>query len=83
MEGLWFTYDVLLVGLVEQLLQQPGPEVVEGLLQVDVGGSAVAPQLHVQVGEDRGVLGVKQPHGGGEGLLQGHLGAIQQLLQVT
>lgn len=72
-EELSFTYEVLPVGLVEQLLQQSGPEVVEHLLQVDVGAAVVVPQLHVQFGEDLGILGVQGAPSWGECLLQGHL----------
>ncbi len=52
------TYGVLLVCLVEELLQKPGPEFVEHLFQVDVGTSVIVPQIRVQVREDMGILGV-------------------------
>ena len=44
--------------MVEELLQQPGPELVEHLLQVDIGASVVVPQIRVQVREDLGILGI-------------------------
>ncbi len=49
---------ILLVCLVEELLQQPGPEFVEHLLQVDIGASVIVPQIRVEVREDLGILGV-------------------------
>lgn len=52
------TYEILLVCLVEELLQQLGPEFVEHLFQVDIGASVIVLQILVQVGEDLGILGV-------------------------
>lgn len=60
---------VLLVRMLEELLQQPGPELVEHLLQVDVGASVVVPQIRVKVGEDLPVLGVEEAVRLGESLL--------------
>lgn len=54
----WCTYGILHVCLVEELLQQPGPEFVEHFFQVDIGASVIVPQIRVQVGEDLGILGV-------------------------
>lgn len=41
--GVGHTDEILLVGLVEELLQQPGPEFIEHFFQVDVGTSIVVP----------------------------------------
>lgn len=60
-------------GGLEQALQQPCPEVVERLLQVDSGATVVATQVSVQVLEHRGVLGVEGAQFGQEGLLEGAL----------
>lgn len=49
---------MLFVCLVEDFLQQLGPEIIEHLFQVDFGASVVAPQLCVQVREDLRILGV-------------------------
>lgn len=48
----------MLVCLGEELLQQPGPEIVEHLFQVDLGALIVEPQIFVQVREEPGILGV-------------------------
>lgn len=64
------TYETRLVRPVEEPLQEPGPEFVEHLLQVDVGASVIVPQICVQVSEDLGILGVQGAPGGGEGFLQ-------------
>lgn len=52
------TDEILLVCLVEELLQQLGPEFVQHLFQVDIGASVVVPQIREQVREDLGILGV-------------------------
>lgn len=49
---------MLFVCLVEEFLQQLGPEFIENLLQVDAGASVVALQIFVQVREDLGILGI-------------------------
>lgn len=49
---------MLFVCLVEEFLQQLGPEFIEHLFQVDIGASVVDPQICVQVREDLGILGV-------------------------
>ena len=64
-----FTYEILLVSLVEELLQQLGPELIEHLFQVDVGASVVVPQIRVQLREDLGVLGVQEAPSWNESLL--------------
>jgi len=63
------TDGILLVCLVEELLQQPGPELVQHLFQVDVGASVVVPQIRVQVREDLGGLEVQQAPSLSESLL--------------
>lgn len=52
------TYDMMLVCIGEDLLQQLGPEIVEQLLQVDLGALIVEPQIFVQVREEPGILRV-------------------------
>ena len=69
-------------GGLEQALQQPCPEVVERLLQVDSGATVVATQVSVQVLEHRGVLGVERAQRGQEGLLKGTLGSVQEVCEV-
>lgn len=64
------TYETQVVRLVEEPLQELGPEFVEHLLQVDVGASVVVPKICVQVSEDLGIVGVQGAPGGGEGFLQ-------------
>lgn len=58
-----YTDKALLVCVVEKLLQEPDPEFVEHLLQVDFGASVVAPDIRVQVGEDLSVLDVQSAPG--------------------
>lgn len=67
----------------EELLQELGPEVVEHLLQVDVGASVVVPQVRVQFREHMGILGVDGAPGGGEGLVETDGRAIEQLHKIT
>lgn len=60
------TYEVWLVCLGEELFQELCPEIIEHLLQVNIGASVVMPQVLIQVREDLGVLGVHGTPGGGE-----------------
>lgn len=64
-----FTYEAWLVCLGEEPFQEPGPEFVEHLLQVDVGASVVMSQVRIEVREDMGILGIHNTPGGGEGLM--------------
>lgn len=81
--NVYVTYEVLSVGSLEQPLQQAGPELVERLLNVNVGTTVVPSQLRVQVREHAGVLGVQGTQRRGIGLLQETLGTVQQLQEVT
>jgi hypothetical protein len=69
--------------LSEEALQQPGPELSQGFLQVQVGTAVVQAQLGVQVPEGPGVLSVQLPEGTGEGILQLALRVVQQALKVV
>lgn len=66
--------DVVLgVQQLEEPLQQPCPELVEGLLQVDVGAAVVAAQLAVQVLEHLHVLSVQFSIQARKGIIKGLL----------
>lgn len=71
--------DVLGVEQREHALQQPRPEVVEHLLQVDVASRVVAFQLGKQVLEHLRVLHVRLSVGSHEHLVQRLLRVLQQL----
>lgn len=70
---------VLGVEQLEHVLQQPGPEVVQHLLQVDVPARVVALQLGEQVLEHARVLHVQLPVSAREHAVQGLLRVVQQL----
>lgn len=69
--------------LLEEALQQPGPELGQCLLQVQVGTAVVEAQLSIQVPESPSVLRVQVPKGPWEGILQRALRVIQQALEVV
>lgn len=71
------------VQLLEEAFQQPGPELRQRLLQVQVGATVVEAQLRVQVPEGPSVLCVQVPKGPREGILQCPLRVIQQALEVV
>lgn len=66
--------DVVLgVQQLEEPLQQPCPELIEGLFQVDVGATVVAAQLAVQVLEHLHILGVQFSVQAWKGIVKGLL----------
>lgn len=66
--------DVVLgVQQLEEPLQQPCPELIEGLLQVDVGAAVIAAQLAVQVLEHLRILSVQFSVHAWKGIVQGLL----------
>ena len=73
---------VLRVGRLERALQQPRPQVVERLLQIDGGPALIPLQLPVQVLEDVRVLGVERPVDGQEGRHRA-LRSVQQLQEIA
>lgn len=58
------------VQLLEEALEQAGPELGQRLLQVQVGTAVVQAQLCIQVPEGLGVLRVQLSEGAREGALQ-------------
>lgn len=77
------TYVVLFVCLVEELLQQLGPEFIQHLFQVDVRSSIILLQIDVEVREELRVVGVHGAQRPREALIQVECRAVQQLHEVT
>lgn len=68
-------------GGFEGALQQAGPELGQGLVQVESGAAVVPSQVGVEVSIETGVLGVQGPEGG-QRLLQGTLRLAVQVGEV-
>lgn len=68
-------------GGFERALQEAGPELGQGLVQVESGAAVVLTQVGVEVGIQTGVLRVERAERG-QRLLEGALGMTVQLSEV-